>query len=248
LEAVPLKSMDTAACVHALIYTWISRFGVPSVITSDRGSQFTSAVWSGLCKLLGVEHITTTAYHPQSNGMVERAHRQVKDALRARAAGVNWLEHLPWVLLGLRAAPKEDSGISSAELVFGAPVTLPGQFLAAGEPPAQSFLDQLRDLPALATRARSYAQVAAAPPAALQAATHVYIKRGGAVPPLADQYSGPYIVKKHCEKFALVEVGGRVEAVSVDRLKPHRGEGAVSPAVPPPRGRPPSSVQPPLRE
>jgi hypothetical protein len=52
----------------------------------------------------------TTAYHPQANGLVERTHRQLKDALRARQAGVDWPAHLPWVLLGLRAAPKEVSG------------------------------------------------------------------------------------------------------------------------------------------
>ncbi len=48
--------------------------------------------------------------------MVERFHRQLKDALRARECGAEWAAHLPWALLGLRAAPKEDSAISSAEL------------------------------------------------------------------------------------------------------------------------------------
>ncbi len=81
LEAVPLRNMETATCVEALISTWVSRYGVPSNITTDRARQFTSALWSGLCQKLGVTHITT-AYHPQSNGMVERAHRQIKDALR----------------------------------------------------------------------------------------------------------------------------------------------------------------------
>jgi hypothetical protein len=55
--------------------------------------------------------------------MIERTHRQL------RLAGLQWPEHLPWVLLGLRAAPKEESAVSSAELVFGAPLTLPGQLL-----------------------------------------------------------------------------------------------------------------------
>ena len=52
----------------------------------------------------------STAYHPQSNGMVERFHWQLKAALRARCSGADWLEHLPWVMLGLRAAPKEEAG------------------------------------------------------------------------------------------------------------------------------------------
>jgi transposase InsO family protein len=87
-----------------------------------------------VCQLLGVQHHLTTAYHPQANGMVERSHRQLKDALRARLAGTSWPDHLPWVLLGLRAAPKKESGVSSAELLYGVPLTLLGQFLAVQEP------------------------------------------------------------------------------------------------------------------
>ena len=52
---------------------------------------------------------------PQANGMVERFHRQLKAALRAGCSSGDWLEHLPWVLLGLCAAPKEEAGVSAAE-------------------------------------------------------------------------------------------------------------------------------------
>jgi transposase InsO family protein len=107
----------------------------------------TSATWASFCKRIGVAHTTTTAYHPQSNGMVERSHRQLKDALRARLADSDWPSHLPWVLLGLRAAPKEDTGASSAELVLGAPLVLPGELLSSAEPPATEFLQRLRQAP-----------------------------------------------------------------------------------------------------
>ena len=53
---------------------------MPTIITSDQGRQFTSSLWAGLTKLLGVKHVQTTAYHPQSNGMVERTHGQLKAA------------------------------------------------------------------------------------------------------------------------------------------------------------------------
>jgi transposase InsO family protein len=63
-----------------------------------------SALWAGLCSLLNIQHSPTTAYHPQSNGLVERFHRWLKDALRsgAAAADADWHDHLPWVLLGIR--------------------------------------------------------------------------------------------------------------------------------------------------
>jgi transposase InsO family protein len=55
-------------CVDALISSWVAKFGVPTIITSDQGHQFTSSLWAGLTKLLGIKHMQTTAYHPQSNG------------------------------------------------------------------------------------------------------------------------------------------------------------------------------------
>jgi transposase InsO family protein len=60
--------------------------------------QFTSALWATAMKLLGIKHQMSTAFHPQSNGLVERAHRRLKEALKAKLAGINWPSHLPWVL------------------------------------------------------------------------------------------------------------------------------------------------------
>jgi cleavage and polyadenylation specificity factor subunit 1 len=96
-EAIPLSGISAAECASALFSGWIQRFGVPAYITSDRGAQFTSSLWASLCELLSISHITTTAYHPQSNGLVERSHRRLKDSLRAMLAGPEWIEHLPWV-------------------------------------------------------------------------------------------------------------------------------------------------------
>jgi transposase InsO family protein len=243
LEAVPLSSTEATTCTAAFLSTWVARFGVPAVVTTDRGPQFTGHVWSDFCKKLGIQHITTTAFHPQSNGMVERSHHQLKDALRARLAGNEWPLHLPWVLLGLRAAPKEDTAVSSAELVFGTSVTLPGQFLDSSEPPAEAFLEQNRiGRPPPPSRPLSYAQMAASPLASLMSAAFVYVRKGGTVPSLAPLYTGPYAVRQRHRKFFVLEVGGGLETVSTDRLKPHLGAAAVTPAVPPPRGRPPKAA------
>lgn len=251
LEAVPLKEMSAAACKTAFLYNWVARFGVPATLTSDRGTQFTSDTWQTLCRQLGIQHVCTTAYHPQANGMVERPHRQLKDALRAREAGADWPDHLPYVLLGLRAAPKEANGVSSAQLVFGQPLVLPGELKDVQEAAATQFSTDLASSePPPTCQPRSYASVAATPlqvPQHLQQARFVYIKRGGGVPPLVPVYSGPYRVQHAGPKFFNIEVGGTYEKVSVDRLKPHTGPLPVIPAVPPRRGRPrrvpPASVE-----
>jgi hypothetical protein len=80
-EAIPLRSTSAACCAEALIVSWVARFDVPEQITSDRGRQFCSSVWDALTHQLGVKMRFTTPYHPQSNGVVERFHRHLKDAL-----------------------------------------------------------------------------------------------------------------------------------------------------------------------
>jgi hypothetical protein len=238
LEAAPLKSMEATAVADAFIATWVARFGAPQVVTSDQGTQFTSAVWQQICSQLGVQHIQTTAYHPQSNGMVERRHRQLKDSLRAWLAGHDWLQHLPWVLLAMRAAPKEDSGTSSAELVYGCLPSLPGELLLGGEKEVGSFLERLATPQPLPTRPMSYAEAAGRPSRALLDAKYAYVRRGGVIPPLAQLYAGPFLVHSKTDKCFVVEMGDHRETISVDRLKPHTGSAAVQPAVPPRRGRP----------
>jgi hypothetical protein len=57
----------TRPCQHVLISSWISRFGVPEMITSDHGTH-TSNIWSKLCEMLYISHRQTTAYHPESSG------------------------------------------------------------------------------------------------------------------------------------------------------------------------------------
>ncbi len=94
----------------------VSRFEVPDTITSDRGAQFTSALWAGLCSLLNIQHSPMTAYHPQSNGLVEQFHRRLKEALWSRAAAADWQDHLPWVMLGIRASSGRTSSFLQRRL------------------------------------------------------------------------------------------------------------------------------------
>ena len=142
-EAVPLKSTTAEECARVILHSWIPLFGVPSVITSDRGAQFTSSVWSALCRFLGIVHSPTTSFHPQSNGIVERFHPQLKVSLCACLAGTDWFHHLPLVLLGLRSIPREDSSISASEALFGSQLVLPGEFLNTPELPSSEYLRRI---------------------------------------------------------------------------------------------------------
>ena len=127
-EAVPLTEATAHSCADALLYNWVSRFGVPDDITSDPGPAFVSQLWTALAQLKGTSLHRTTAYNPAANGMAERTHCTLKAALMARCTGPDWKSQLPWELLGLRTTPREGLGVSSAEVVHGETIAVPGKF------------------------------------------------------------------------------------------------------------------------
>jgi transposase InsO family protein len=241
-EAIPLSSTTADSCATALVRGWVSRFGVPAQITSDRGPQFAGAVWAAFCRQMGIKHVMTTAYHPQSNGMVERFHRQLKEALRARNCGADWADHLPRVLLGIRAAPKDDTGMSLAELVYGCGLVLPGELQVPSLPIRDRALAAPRPSPSHDTRLGSKWRqrdngVERHPPP-LEQAKFVYVRQGYCGKPLSPVYSGPYEVVRRAPKYFILRVGDDEQAFSVDRLKPYTGQQPAEPHLPPRRGRP----------
>lgn len=223
-EAIPMHEMKTEDCAKAFVRHWISRFGVPGDVTSDRGRQFTSHLWHGLNSLLGISASNTTAYHPQANGLVERMHRQLKAALKARLTGPNWMNELPLVMLGIRTAWREDAECSPAELVYGTSLHLPGEFFEAPRisslPPG--FLHDLQ------TNMRSiqppqpqyHGSTPTHYPTNLGSTGWVYVRCDSHRGPLQRPYTGPFRVIEKGEKSYKVCVNGKEEHVTVDRLKP----------------------------
>ena len=113
--------------------------------------------------------------------MVERIHRTLKAALCARGGAAARKDHLPWVLLGMRAAPREETGVSAAEAALQQQLVVPGQL-----PPPSERPDGVEESPAppavIPPTGRSYAQAATSSP--LDGAEWVYVARGGAAKPM----------------------------------------------------------------
>ena len=70
-ESFAMSNMEAETVAKIIVEQVIARFGVPSYIHSDQGRQFESSLFSEMCKMLNIKKTRTTAYHPQSDGMVE---------------------------------------------------------------------------------------------------------------------------------------------------------------------------------
>uniref|UniRef100_A0A0K8UBW7 Gag-Pol polyprotein n=1 Tax=Bactrocera latifrons TaxID=174628 RepID=A0A0K8UBW7_BACLA len=103
--AVPLKDMPADVVCTAFYSNWITQFG--TLLTTDQGTQFESALFTALIGLIGAHLIRITPFHPQSNELVERWHRTLKAALICNSISP-WPEVLPTVHLGLRTYYKVD--------------------------------------------------------------------------------------------------------------------------------------------
>ena len=99
IEATPMKDMEALTLLRVCYNTWVTRFGSPKTISSDRGSQFETVLFSHLLNLLGCKRKRTTSYHPESNSMIESLHRPLRDALICHK-NYNWVRVLPTVLMG----------------------------------------------------------------------------------------------------------------------------------------------------
>ena len=104
VEAVSLKTISAEAVANAIFSLIITRHGCPSKLLTDQGTQFTSSLIGHLCKKFNIKKLQTSAYHPQSNGKVERFHRFLKNALSliSKPDQTNWDEMLECVLFAHR--------------------------------------------------------------------------------------------------------------------------------------------------
>jgi hypothetical protein len=224
-EAIPMADITARTITETFLSGWIARHGVPVSVTTHRGRQFESTLFNNFCRKFGIKRIRTTAYHPSANGMVERLHRQLKASLRCCDNAVNWISNLPLVLLGLRTSYREDLKASTAELQYGTTLRLPCDFIQAPDltcTDPTDFIDTLRismrNLRHYSPRKPRDRKVFISQD--LKTCKYVFIRRDAIADSLTPTYLGPYRIVSRSMKFFTLDIEGKEDNVSIDRLKP----------------------------
>ena len=141
---IALVDNDSKSVARALVDHVFCDLGVfPAVIRSDRGPEFTGHVIEYLDKAFGIKHVYGSAYHPQSQGIVERCHRNMSDllAMLCKDSPDQWEVLLPRVCFGLRSLPRKAlGGRSPLEVVTGLRPKFPNS-LALGSLPQSLTAD-----------------------------------------------------------------------------------------------------------
>ena len=113
--AIPChKTVDAEQTAWLLINHIYQYHGAWHTITSDRGPQFTSAIFSHIFSRLGVDCHFSTAHHPESNGQSEIYVKAVTNALKSSLVhhSEDWADLLPFVNFALNSTVHEATRVS----------------------------------------------------------------------------------------------------------------------------------------
>lgn len=158
LELLALPDIKAETIAVRLVEDVFSRYGLPESLHSDQGSQFESALFQEVCKLFGIQKTRTTPYHPQGDGLVERANRTVKEVLTAYTSEHqrDWDCWLPQTQLAYNTSEHSSTGYTPYFLLFGREARLPLDVLVASphdQPVPQSLPEYVVDLRSRQTEA-----------------------------------------------------------------------------------------------
>jgi hypothetical protein len=117
----PVSDMSAKGTANLFIKLFYRRHGLPSAITSDRGTQWVNAFWKRVCQLLKIERRLSTAYHPETDGSTEQKNQVLEAYLSAFVAYTqdDWAEYLPSAELAINNRNATSTGISPFFMMHG---------------------------------------------------------------------------------------------------------------------------------
>ncbi|XP_063948038.1 uncharacterized protein LOC135152135 [Daucus carota subsp. sativus] len=127
IEAEAFRQVTSKEVISFIKRNILCKFGVPSEIVCDNGSQFISDKTEAFCKKYNINLLKSTPSYPQANGQAESSNKIIINNLKKRLTTCKgrWAEELPWVLWSDRTTPKVSTGQTPYSLVYGTEAVLP---------------------------------------------------------------------------------------------------------------------------
>ena len=117
--AIALPNCTAETTAHTLFNEYFCKYGIPVVVISDQGPHFQNILMNNIQNLIGYQHIYSTPYHPQTNGIVERFNGtfvpQISKLQDAEAN--NWDEYLQAVVFAYNSGTHKTTRYSPYELL-----------------------------------------------------------------------------------------------------------------------------------
>ena len=144
---IPMFNQTAEEVALHFLNSIILVYGIPQQIVTDQGTQFLSELFQRLCKLLRITKLNTTAYHPESNGALERTHRALTEYLRCFCAGdkSDWNKWIPFACFTYNTTPHSMTKYTPYELMYGKKPNLPG-LLQQKITPTYNYDDMVHDI------------------------------------------------------------------------------------------------------
>ena len=126
-EAIALPDQKAQTVAQALVTQFFCKYGIPNTIHTDQGKNFMSGLLKEITQLLGIEKVIGTAYHPQSQGAVERCNRSLKEMLMhyVQEDPRQWDRFIPFVMQAYNTSPSATTLFTPYFLFFGREAKLP---------------------------------------------------------------------------------------------------------------------------
>ena len=144
-EVFPAKDESALTIARLLVEKVVTRHGVPTQLLYDQGASFLSNLMKNVYKLLGLKKVNTTAYHPQTDGLIERFNSTSTGMLskKVKKGGKDWDQLLPYVLVAYRVNIQESTGESPFFLLYVRTPRVPTDDML--QPPADRSIVNLDD-------------------------------------------------------------------------------------------------------
>lgn len=134
--AVPMENHEANTVAHHFVTQFVCLHGIPQSLVTDCGTEFLSRVFKEVCRLLKIRQTSTTPYHPQSNGSLERSHRTLGEYLRnfVEKDQQNWDTRIPYAMFCHNSSVHSATQFQPYQLVYGHPLVIPTSLLNNPEP------------------------------------------------------------------------------------------------------------------